>query len=75
MHLADIVIHIDEELGAVEQVSIEEKLREIDGVIAPRFNNERSHLLLVSYDPQHINSTSLLKNVIDSGYSAQLVGL
>lgn len=75
MHLADIVIHINEGLESVEQVSIEEKLRKIHGVIAPRFNDGLPHLLLVSYDPQSVNSMSLLNQVVDSGYHAQLVGL
>lgn len=40
MHLADLLIHIDETLDATERVSLEEALRNIEGVIAPRFNRE-----------------------------------
>lgn len=73
MHLADLLIHIDETLDATERVSLEEALRNIEGVIAPRFNRETPHLLLVAYDPQDLKSHNLLNRVKANGYHAQLV--
>lgn len=75
MHLADLLIHVNETLEATERASLEEELRKAKGVIAPRFNKETSHLLLVSYDPQEINSHNLVNRVKDNGYNAQLVGM
>jgi hypothetical protein len=46
----------------------------IDGVIAPRFNKEREHLLLVSYNSD-TTSLPLLNKIKNEGYKAQLVGL
>lgn len=75
MHLADILIHVNETLGATERVSLEEELRKFKGVIAPRFNKQTPHLLLVAYDPQEIDSHNLLSRVKANGYNAQLVGM
>lgn len=75
MHLVDLVIHVNETLGPAERVSLEEKLRKVEGVIAPRFNRETPHLLLVAYDPEEADSHNLLNRVKDSGYHAQLIGM
>lgn len=75
MHLADLLIHVNETLGATEQAFLEDELRKIKGVIAPCFNRETPQLLLISYDPQEIDSRGLLGRVKDNGYTAQLVGM
>lgn len=75
MNLADLLIHVNETLGAAERAALEEELRKTEGVIAPRFNRETPHLLLISYDPQEIDSHNLLNRVKDNGYNAQLVGM
>ena len=52
---------------------IEEKLRQFDGVIAPRFNKE--HLLVVYYNSKKTTSL-LINNFIHSiGYKTHLVGM
>ncbi|MES9858722.1 MAG: ATP-binding protein [Sedimenticola sp.] len=73
MQASDIMIHIDENLMGSEQQELETTVRELEGVIAPRFNKE--HLFLVSYNPDKINSSELLSTVKASGYKAQLVGM
>ena len=75
MQLSDVLIHLDKNLNEVEKENIIEKLRTVEGVIAPRFNKEREHLLLVSYNSYTTNSLALLNDVKEQGYKAQLVGL
>lgn len=75
MHLADLLIHVNETLGAAERAALEEELRKAEGDIAPRFNRETPHLLLVSHDPQEIGSHNLLNRVKDNGCNARLAGL
>lgn len=75
MHLADLLVHVKETLGPTECASLEEELRKVDGVIAPRFNRETPHLLLVSYDPHKVEARDLLSRIRGGGYTAQLVGL
>jgi hypothetical protein len=73
MKLSDILIHINQNLGQEQQQMLESKLREIEGVIAPRFNQK--HLLFVSYNSDRITSFELLKKISSKGYQAQLIGL
>jgi len=75
MQLSDVLIHLDQNINESEKENIIEQLRAVEGVIAPRFNKEREQLLLVSYNSDTINSLTLLNEVHDKGYKAQLVGL
>lgn len=75
MQLNDVLIHLDQNINDTEKDSVIEKLRSIEGVITPRFNKEKEHLLLVSYNSDTTNSLTLLNEVKNIGYMAQLVGL
>ncbi|MFO8024909.1 hypothetical protein [Thiohalophilus sp.] len=75
MQLADIMIHVNETLPAAERGALEDQLRQVEGVIAPRFSEDKPHLLLVSYDADVADTARLLGQVESSGYSAQLVGM
>lgn len=75
MHLADVIIHIDEALATTQRGHLEDELRKVKGVVAPRFNRGSPHLLLVSYDPGATDSQNLLRVAKTNGYRAQLVGL
>ncbi|MCL4680280.1 MAG: hypothetical protein KJZ92_03320 [Rhodocyclaceae bacterium] len=73
MHTPDITIHINQALDAVSQQALETTMREIDGVIAPRFN--LPHMLVVLYNSEKTSPAVLLNAVKSKGYQAQLVGL
>lgn len=75
MQLTDVLIHIDQNTNESEKENIIQQLRGVKGVIAPRFNKKKDHLLLVSYNSDTISSLNLLNKVKDKGYRAQLVGL
>jgi hypothetical protein len=75
MHLSDVFIHINEKTNESEQDELVKQLRNLGGVIASRFNEEKDHLLLVSYNSDTINSAALLEKVRENGFNAQLVGL
>jgi len=75
MNLADLIIHVNENLEPAARESLEQDLRTQNGVVAPRFNQETSHLLLVAYNPQKVASQTLLNRVTAHGYTAQLVGM
>lgn len=73
MHTPDITIHINQELEQEKQQALETAMREIDGVIAPRFN--LPHMLVVLYNSERTTPAALLAAVKGKGYQAQLVGL
>lgn len=73
MQATDIMVHFQEALSMDQKDEIELQLREIEGVIAPRFNKE--HLLLVYYNSAKTNSSTLLNFINSKGYQTQLVGM
>ena len=73
MNTCDITIHIKQATDVGEQQALENQLRDIDGVIAPRFN--LPHLLVVLFDHEKTSAAMLLDQVKGQGYQAQLVGL
>ena len=74
MNINDVVIHVNETLDSQTRHDIEDQLRGIDGVIAPRFNDRRPHLMIVAYNPDHIRAGDLLGEVSRRGYHAQHCG-
>jgi len=75
MNLPEVLIHVSDKPNESEKNELVEQLRELDGVIAPRFSQEKEHLLFVSYNSDTLNATKLLDKVKESGFKAQLVGL
>lgn len=63
MQLSDVLIHINEIPNESEQDKLVNQLRNLDGVIAPRFSTEKEHFMFVSYNSDTIKSTSLLDKV------------
>jgi hypothetical protein len=72
--ISDILINVNESLSTAQQTALETSMREIDGVVAPRFTPGKEHLLLVAYNPAATSTTTLLAKVRDHGYQAQLIG-
>ena len=73
MQATDIMIHVSDDLNSQQQGRIESQLRDIDGVIAPRFN--KAHLLLIYFNLDKTSSSVLLNQVQSAGCRAQLVGI
>ena len=74
MTLNDVVIHVNETLDPQARHDLEEQMRNIDGVIAPRFNDRRTHLMMVAYDADRIRANTLLEAMYRQGYTAQSCG-
>ena len=74
MSINDVVIHVNETLDVHAQRDLEDQVREIEGVIAPRFNDRRPHLMIVAYNPEHTSTMMLLNEVQRQGYHAQHCG-
>lgn len=74
MHINDVVIHVNESLDTGARHDLEDRMRNIEGVIAPRFNDRRTHLMMVAYNSDHIRTSALLEEVRRQGYHAQSCG-
>jgi hypothetical protein len=75
IQLADVTIHVDENLEAARRAEIEQKLRAIDGVVSVHNPDKRPHLAIVQYDPQKVHSDALLAAVRAENVHAELIGL
>ncbi len=72
--ISDVMIHINETLDAEARSNLEEGMRQIEGVIAPRFNPGKDHLMVVAFNPEKTSTASLLAKARSAGYTAQLIG-
>ncbi len=75
INLADLTLHVDEELNAEQRQSLEENLRALDGVVSVHNGDKTPHLTIVQYNPDKMDSQSILKRVTDQGVHAELIGL
>jgi hypothetical protein len=75
IQLADVLLHIDENLTADRRGEVEQRLRGVDGVVSVHNPDARPHLTLVQYRPDKVNSQALLKATLAEGIHAELVGL
>ena len=75
MNICDVMIHINESLGKEARSSLENKMRKVEGVVSPGFNEGKEHLLLIAYNSEKTNTTILLEKAREAGYTAQLVGM
>lgn len=74
-NMVDVTLHIDETIDHDARESLQDKLREIDGVIAAVSHDEKPHLIIVEYNPQKTTSEALLACVREQGIHAELIGL
>ena len=63
--ITDVIIHVDESISNFEEEELLGELRKLDGVMSPGFN--RPHLMLVTYNPEKVNSYDLLSTVRSEG--------
>ena len=75
IQLADVLLHIDDNLTADRRGEVEQRLRSFDGVVSVHNPETKPHLTLVQYRPDKVNSQALLKATLAEGIHAELVGL
>ena len=73
--LVDVMVHVDESIGHEARGAMEDKVREIDGVVSVGQHDEKPHLMMVEYNPDKTNSADILACVKEQGVHAELVGL
>lgn len=75
VQLADVLVHIDQNLNPEQRSFIETTLRAMDGVISVHNPQDRPHLSLVEYVPEKTSSQAILSAVTGRGVHAELIGL
>jgi hypothetical protein len=74
MYINDVVLHVNETLDPNARHELEDQMRAMDGVICPRFNDSKTHLMIVAYDPDLLSTGDVLNEVRRKGYHAQHCG-
>jgi hypothetical protein len=75
INLADITVHIDENVDHAVREKIQDEVRALDGVVAALSHDERPHLMVVEYNPQAVDSQGILACIKALGVHAELIGL
>jgi hypothetical protein len=75
MDMSDVLIHINESIEESGRWRLEKSLRDVEGVVAPRFSPGHDHLMFVAYDPDSTSAAAILGQVRDQGYGAQIVAM
>lgn len=75
MNIADILVHIHPDLSAEDRSRIEETVSANNGVMSVHFSAEQIHEMTVSYDPDAINSQTILEQVREWDKDAMMAGL
>jgi hypothetical protein len=73
--LADVTLHIDENLSVEQRDTIEESLRALDGVVSVHNPDNTPHLTMVEYNPDATSAQDILKRVTNQGAHAEMIGL
>ena len=74
-NVADVMLHIDETLPADQLQTLEKHLYKMGGVLSATNRDDKPHMILVSYDPEKVQSHDILVKVQTEGIHAQLIGL
>lgn len=74
MHITDMVMHIDDNLEEQTRRNVEKKLTGQRGVIQAYFNEQRPHLMLVSYAIERTSSFEILAGISGQSLCAERVG-
>lgn len=75
MQTTDFIVHIDETLNAAALDSIENSIRQGQGVISVGHRSGTPHLVQVIYDSDATRISQIVNDVRHHGVHAQAVGL
>ncbi|MES9858497.1 MAG: hypothetical protein ABW166_18120 [Sedimenticola sp.] len=72
--VAEVTLHIDQDISGDEMKKPLKALKEREGVIKVQTNPEKNHLLVEKYDPEKISSKDLVTIPRHLGLRAELIG-
>ena len=73
--LVDVMVHVDESIDKAARGVMEDKVREIEGVVSVAQHDDKPHLMMIEYNPDKTSSAAILACVKDQGVHAEIVGL
>lgn len=73
--LADVLVHVDQTLPHDRLASLTSVIAALNGVATAEGHDAKPHLVIVTYDPEKVNSQDILATVKAQGVNAELVAL
>ena len=73
--MADVTVNIDENLDHSKLQEIANEVRTINGIDSVTFHDDKPHLMIVKYDPNLTDSSSIHKAITAKGVHAEMLGL
>ena len=73
--LAEVTLHIDEDISHDERERFRDVLLAMDGVMAAAYHDEKPHLMLIEYNPDAVNSVEFVDAARKQNLHAELIGL
>jgi len=73
--MSDIMIHIDENTSTDQRKNINDTLLHMNGVIKTNCHDRTSHLMIVTYDSELVNSQEFISVIQNKQMHAELIGL
>lgn len=74
-HIADVMVHVDENLDDESLHALEDEIRGDRGVVSVGHNPGKLHLLMVTYDTEVAHPVHFVHHLRERGMHAELVGL
>lgn len=73
--IADVLVHIDENLSQERLHEVESLIEAESGIVSACGRDDKPHLVVVTYDPDQIDSQTILHKVEAQGCHAELIGM
>ena len=73
--LADVLVHVDQTLSHERLASLTSVIAALNGVATAEGHDAKPHLVIVTYDPEKVNSQNILATVKAQGVNAELIAL
>jgi hypothetical protein len=73
--LAEVTLHIDEDISHDKREEFRDVLLAMDGVMAAAYHDEKPHLMLIEYNPDAVNSIRFVDAAKKKNLHVELIGL
>lgn len=75
IHLADVTLHVKQNLNPQELEKLENIIRQKEGVVSVHIDPKKTHLIVVEYNPKKVHSGDLITILREQGLKGELIGL
>ncbi len=74
INVADIILHIDNDLDTKMREAVENELRSINGVISVHMPEDKPHLVEVAYNPSAVKSENIVHSIRELAGHVEMAG-